>query len=47
MGDALMGMGDFASIISGAVSDMPDKLKVATDGFKGLFVGFNDLVRRT
>ena len=43
----MAGIGDFASIISGAVSDMPDKLKVASDGFKGLFVGFNDLVRRT
>ena len=42
-----MGIGDFAGIISGAVGDMPEKLKVASDGFKGLFVGFNDLVRRT
>ena len=43
----MAGIGDFASIISGAVGDMPDKLKSASDGFKGLFVGFNDLVRRT
>tara|TARA_Y100000310_G_C20515518_1_gene730977 strand:- start:892 stop:1020 length:129 start_codon:yes stop_codon:yes gene_type:complete len=42
-----MGMGDFISIMSEAVSDMPDKLKVASDGFKELFVGFNDLVRKT
>ena len=43
----MVGIGDFASIVSGAVGDMPDKLKSASDGFKGLFVNFNDLVRRT
>ena len=42
-----MGMGDFISIMTEAVSDMPEKLKVATDGFRGLGAGFHDLVRRT
>ena len=43
----MAGLGDFASIFAGAVGDMPDKLKTASVGFKGLFVGFNDLVRKT
>ena len=34
-------------MIAEAVSDMPEKLKVATDGFRGLGEGFHDLVRRT
>ena len=43
----MAGLGDFASIIGSAVGDMPDKLKTAGDGFKGLFMSFNDLVRKT
>ena len=39
--------GDFADMMKEAMSDMPDKLKVASGGIKDLFTNFNDLVRRT
>ena len=43
----MAGIGDFASMVAGAMGDMPGKMKTASDGFKGLFVGFSDLVRKT
>ena len=43
----MAGIGDFAGMVTGAMGDMPGKMKDASDGFKGLFAGFSDLVRRT
>lgn len=43
----MAGLGDFGGIVTEAFADMPEKLKVATDGFKGLVEGFHGLVRRT
>ena len=40
-------LGDFGSVIREAVGDMPEKLKVASDGFKSIFGGFSDMVRKT
>ena len=43
----MAGLGDFMEIMKEAISDMPDKLKVASSGMKDMFTGFNDMVRRT
>ena len=42
-----MGLGDFSRIVMDSMGDVPDQLQSAADGFKGLFGGFNDLVRKT
>ena len=43
----MAGLGDLVTITTAALGEMPEKLKVASDGFKGLFEGFHGLVRRT
>ena len=42
-----MGLGDLARMTTDAMGDMPEKLKAASDGFKGFVEGFHDLVRNT
>ena len=42
-----MGLGDLMKMTTEAMGDMPEKLKAASDGFKGFVEGFHDLVRRT
>jgi hypothetical protein len=42
-----MGLDDLARITTEALGEMPEKLKVASDGFKNLVDGFHDLVRNT
>ena len=43
----MAGMGDVGRIINDAISDMPDKIASVGEGFKDLFSGFHDTVRRT
>ena len=40
-------LGDLMKITTEALGEMPEKLKVASDGFEGLVEGFHGLVRRT
>ena len=42
-----MGLGDFIRITTESMSDMPEKIKEVGSGFKSLFSGFDDMVRRT